>query len=58
MKLSLLFLLTLLLPLTTSQAPPPRNDLTCSICKTVMELLDQYINDTTNEEAVRRLKIA
>eukprot|EP00090_Calanus_glacialis_P013136 TRINITY_DN21764_c0_g1_i1.p2 TRINITY_DN21764_c0_g1~~TRINITY_DN21764_c0_g1_i1.p2 ORF type:complete len:105 (-),score=34.13 TRINITY_DN21764_c0_g1_i1:56-370(-) len=52
MKLSLLFLFTLLLPLTTTQAPPPRNDLTCSLCKTVMELLDQYITDTTNEEAI------
>jgi hypothetical protein len=58
MKLSLLFLFTLLLPLTTTQAPPPRNDLTCSLCKTVMELLDQYITDTTNEEAVKSLKMS
>eukprot|EP00092_Neocalanus_flemingeri_P018643 GFUD01020189.1.p1 GENE.GFUD01020189.1~~GFUD01020189.1.p1 ORF type:complete len:105 (+),score=37.65 GFUD01020189.1:31-345(+) len=52
MHLSLLSLLTLLLPLTTAQAPPPRNDLACSLCKTVMELLDQYLTDTTNEEAI------
>merc|ERR1711892_804747 len=52
MQFSVLFLFTLLLPLTTSQAPPPRNDLTCSLCKTVMELLDQYLTDTTNEQAI------
>merc|ERR1712008_28594 len=43
---------TLLFPLTTSQAPPPSNDLTCSLCKTVMELLDQFLTDTTEEEAI------
>merc|ERR1712215_54451 len=48
--LALLF--TIILPQTLSQAPPPKNDLTCSLCKTVMELLDQYLTDTTNEQAI------
>merc|ERR1711936_271766 len=54
MQLSYAILLTILLPLplTVSQAPPPQNDLTCSLCKTVMELLDQYLTDTTNEQAI------
>ena len=57
MQFSVLFLSTLLLPLTTSQAPPPGNDLTCSLCKTVMELLDQFLTDTTEEEAVCQINI-
>ena len=28
------------------------NDLTCSLCKTVMELLDAYITDDTTEQQV------
>merc|ERR1711970_1611817 len=54
MQISYAILLTILLPLTYTQEPPsaPGNDLTCSLCKTVMELLDQYLTDTTNEQAI------
>ena len=31
------------------------NDLSCSLCKTVMELVDQAITDGANEQAVRNL---
>ena len=59
MQLSYAILLTILLPLTYTQEPPsaPGNDLTCSLCKTVMELLDQYLTDTDSEEAVSKLAI-
>merc|ERR1711970_1571068 len=54
MQISYAILLTILLPLTYTQEPPsaPGNDLTCSLCKTVMELLDQYLTDTDSEEAI------
>merc|ERR1712179_621227 len=54
MQLSYAILLTILLPLAYTQEPPsaPGNDLTCSLCKTVMELLDQYLTDTDGEEAI------
>ena len=32
--------------------PASENDLTCSLCKTVMELLDAYITDETTEQQV------
>ena len=32
--------------------PKPSNDLSCSLCKTVMELLDAYLTDPTSEQAV------
>ena len=39
---------------TKSETPAvtDRPDLVCSLCRTVMELLDQAITDTTNEQAV------
>ena len=32
--------------------PKSSNDLSCSLCKTVMELLDAYLTDPTSEQAV------
>merc|ERR1711970_277968 len=55
MQISSKILLTILLALTYTQEPPaaPGNDyLTCSLCMTVMELLDQYLTDTDSEEAI------
>ena len=43
-------LLLLLSPVTPAVTDRP--DLVCSLCRTVMELLDQAITDTTNEQAV------
>merc|ERR1712042_94407 len=58
MQLSCVVLVALLLPLVISQQPPAvqrsksDNDLSCSLCKTVIELLDQYLTDTDSEEAI------
>merc|ERR1719431_228912 len=46
---TLVVLLTLALVAPSSSS---RNDITCSLCMTVMELLDQYLTDTTNEQAI------
>merc|ERR1712117_169172 len=32
--------------------PSGKNDLSCSLCKTVMELLDAYITDETTEQQI------
>ena len=42
-----------ILMLNTNNGPETlRPDLVCSLCRTVMELLDQAITDTTSEQAV------
>merc|ERR1712154_7529 len=46
---SLLFLIS---SSSTISEPKPSNDLSCSLCKTVMELLDAYLTDPTSEQAV------
>merc|ERR1712062_320270 len=46
---SLLFLIS---SSYTISEPKPSNELSCSLCKTVMELLDAYLTDTTSEQAV------
>ena len=51
MRFTLLLLPALLFfPATPAVTNQP--DLVCSLCRTVMELLDQAITDTTNEQAV------
>ena len=53
MRFTLLLLPALLLLLSpVTPAVTGRPDLVCSLCRTVMELLDQAITDTTNEQAV------
>merc|ERR1712241_1206445 len=52
-NMKVLFSLLFLISSSSSiSEPKPSNDLSCSLCKTVMELLDAYLTDTTSEQAV------